>query len=110
MKLKNIKPILVSIAIILGCCHDVMAGSTQNIVLVDGRKVAQYAGSLYPNLLPGETQSDRTFRVADIFMKELQAYSKRHNVVIFDLDVYIAGDIKNVTEEVCNLLKRKKQE
>ena len=110
MKLKNIRSILVLITIIIGGCHDVMAGSTQNIVLVDGRKVAQYAGSLYPNLLPGETQSDRTFRIANIFMKEFQEYSKRHNVVIFDLDVYIAGDIKNITDEICNSMKRKKQE
>lgn len=110
MMLKNIKLILVSIALILGCCHETMANAAQKIVRVEDRKVTHYSGKLYPNLLPGEKEVYRTFRGADIFMKELPDYSKRHNVVIFDLRGYIAGNIDNITEELCNVLTREKQE
>jgi hypothetical protein len=61
--LENIKLILVSIALILGCCHESMANASQKIVRVEDRKVAQYA-----------------------------------------------GNILNSTEELCNVLTRKKQE
>lgn len=61
--LKNIKLILVSSALILGCCHEAMANASQKIVRVEGRKVAQYA-----------------------------------------------GNIDNITEELCNVLTLKKQE
>jgi hypothetical protein len=63
MMLKNIKLILVSIALILGCCHETMANASQKIVRVEGKKDAQYA-----------------------------------------------GNIDNITEELCTVLTRKRQE
>jgi hypothetical protein len=73
-----------------------------------------WGGMLRPYILVfllGESELERTFRLADIEMLAIQSYAKQRDVVIPSLLVFIwRSDIENVTEIICANITRKQNE